>query len=199
MQRYNIFLVFARKSTFFFEKSLKKLQESIIYRIFAQNFIFRAPIFIMNVLIVTLFMLVGIGLMLAEMFLIPGFGLAGFFSFVSLAASVAWAYMKVSPFAGHVTLFVALILLGICLYMFLRGKTLEKMSLKTDISDKVDLLKNLDVKPGDILTTTSRLAPMGKVMVGTTEVEAKSFDFIDQNTQVEVVKIEGNVLVVKPL
>ena len=82
---------------------------------------------------------------------------------------------------------------------FLRGKTLEKMALKTDIAGKVDLLSGLDVKVGDVVKTCSRLAPMGKVRIGSTEVEAKSMgEFIDPEKPVSIEKIEGNIVLVKP-
>jgi len=55
------------------------------------------------------------------------------------------------------------------------------------------------VKPGDTALTVSRLAPMGKVMVNDLMFEAKSTGpYINQNTEVEIVKIEGNKLIVKP-
>ena len=73
------------------------------------------------------------------------------------------------------------------------------MALKTDIAGKVDLLSGLDVKVGDVVKTCSRLAPMGKVRIGSTEVEAKSMgEFIDPEKPVSIEKIEGNIVLVKP-
>jgi membrane-bound ClpP family serine protease len=52
---------------------------------------------------------------------------------------------------------------------------------------------------GDIVKTCSRLAPMGKVRIGSTEVEAKSMgEFIDPEKPVSIEKIEGNIVLVKP-
>ena len=136
---------------------------------------------------------------MAEIFLIPGMGFAGIFGFLSLAASVTMAYVYISPLAGHITLCAASVIAAICIVVFLRGKTLEKMALKTDIAGKVDLLSGLDVKVGDVVKTCSRLAPMGKVRIGSTEVEAKSMgEFIDPEKPVSIEKIEGNIVLVKP-
>ena len=88
----------------------------------------------------------------------------------------------------------------LAIVVFLRGKTLEKMALKADITAKVDLMSGLDVKVGDVVKTSSRLAPMGKVRIGDTEVEAKSTGaFIDPETAVSIEKIEGNIVLVKPV
>lgn len=154
----------------------------------------------MYTFLVILLVVFGVALLVAEMFLIPGIGAAGVFGACSLAASVALAYITISPMAGHVTLLAVLLLCAAAVYAFLKGKTLDKMALHTDVNAKVDLLADLSVQEGDVVTTSSRLAPMGKVRVGNTEVEAKSLgDFIDPETAVSIVRIEGNVLVVKPV
>lgn len=150
--------------------------------------------------LVVLLLLFGVALIVAEIFFIPGIGFAGIFGFLGLVASVALAYVYISPLAGHITLCAAIVVAAICIYVFLRGNTLEKMALKTDINAKVDLVSGVDVQIGDVVTTSSRLAPMGKVRVGATELEAKSTgEFIDPETPVSIEKIEGNVVLVKPV
>ena len=150
--------------------------------------------------LVAILLLFGVALIVAEIFFIPGFGFAGIFGFLGLAASVTMAYVYISPIAGHITLCTAIVIAAICIYVFLRGKTLEKMALKTDINARVDLVTGVDVHVGDVVTTSSRLAPMGKVRVGSTELEAKSTgEFIDPETPVSIEKIEGNILIVKPV
>ena len=154
----------------------------------------------MYTFLVALLLVFGVALVVAEIFLIPGMGFAGIFGFLSLAASVTMAYVYISPLAGHITLCAAIVIAAVCSVVFLRGKTLEKMALKTDIAGKVDLLSGLDVKVGDVVKTCSRLAPMGKVRIGSTEVEAKSMgEFIDPEKPVSIEKIEGNMLIVKPV
>jgi membrane-bound ClpP family serine protease len=41
-------------------------------------------------------LLLGVALLFAEMFVLPGFGVAGVFGFLSLAGSVAIAYWKLN-------------------------------------------------------------------------------------------------------
>ena len=78
--------------------------------------------FIILTIVLTLF---GIGLLLAEMFLLPGFGIAGICGLASLVAAIVIAYVKLSTawaWAGHVTLATCLVLCGIAVWIFLKSK-----------------------------------------------------------------------------
>ena len=95
--------------------------------------------FIILTIVLTLF---GIGLLLAEMFLLPGFGIAGICGLASLVAAVVIAYVKLSTawaWAGHVTLATCLVLCGIAVWIFLKSKALDKMALDTKIEGGVDM------------------------------------------------------------
>jgi membrane-bound ClpP family serine protease len=97
----------------------------------------------MTYLILTIILvLFGIGLLLAELFLLPGFGIAGFCGLASLIAAVVIAYVKLAvlwAWAGHVTLAACVVLCGIAIWVFMKGKTLEKMALDTKIEGGIDM------------------------------------------------------------
>ncbi len=96
----------------------------------------------MYIAIVILLLVFGVGLLVAEMFLLPGFGIAGIAGFACLVGSVVVAYMKVAPvhpWAGHATLAAALILTALAIYGFFKSRAIEKMSLDTTIDSKVEL------------------------------------------------------------
>ena len=97
----------------------------------------------MTYLILTIILvLVGIGLLLAEMFLLPGFGIAGICGLGSLVAAVAIAYMKLTvlwAWAGHVTLSACVVLCGIAIWAFVKSKAIDKMALETKIEGGVDM------------------------------------------------------------
>ena len=94
-------------------------------------------------LILTIVLLVfGIMLLLAEMFLLPGFGIAGISGFISLTGSVITAYVKLAPiwpWAGHVTLGACILLSIIAIIVFIKSKTMDKMALNTKIDSSVDM------------------------------------------------------------
>lgn len=87
-------------------------------------------------------MLFGVGLLLAEMFLLPGFGIAGIFGLLSLAGAVVLAYLKLTAmwaWAGHVTLAACVVLSGIAVWVFVKSKAMDKMALDTKIEGGVDM------------------------------------------------------------
>ncbi len=93
----------------------------------------------MNTLLVILLIAAGIILLLLEMFLLPGFGVAGVTGFCCLAGAVGVAYFCIGATAGHITLVAVLVLSGLSIYGFVKSKALEKMGLDTTIDSKVSL------------------------------------------------------------
>ena len=87
-------------------------------------------------------MLFGVGLLLAEMFLLPGFGIAGILGLLSLAGAVVLAYLKLTAmwaWAGHLTLAACVVLSGIAVWVFVKSKAMDKMALDTKIEGGVDM------------------------------------------------------------
>ena len=73
--------------------------------------------------------------------------------------------------------------------------------LNTNINSSVDTdLTEEQIKKGDRGKTITRLNPMGKIVVNDLVREAKSVEgYISQNSEVEVVSVEGTRIIVKPL
>ncbi len=151
----------------------------------------------MEIVVILILLLVAVGLLLVEMFLIPGISIAGIGGLLFLGGAVYYAYAFISPEAGHLTLVAAFVMMTVAIVIFVRSKALEKMSLKTEIDGKNNPLQGIELKVGDKGTTISRLAPMGKIRVNGHIVEAKAMDdFIDQEENVVIIKVQStNVLV----
>lgn len=107
----------------------------------------------MDLLIVILLLVIGVLLLVAELFLLPGFGIAGISGFACLIGSVVWSYMKLTPMypmAGHIVLAAALVLTIVAIVLFVKSRAIEKMALDTTIDSKVELadpgkkIKNLE-------------------------------------------------------
>lgn len=90
-------------------------------------------------IIVILLVLVGVGLLVVEMFLLPGFGIAGISGFGLLIGAVVTAYCGISHLAGHITLAAVLALSALATYGFFKSHAVEKMGLDTKIDSKVGL------------------------------------------------------------
>jgi len=96
----------------------------------------------MNVFLVVLLVLAGVALLLMEMFLLPGFGIAGVGGFGCLIAAVVLAWMWLGTLAGYITLGACLVLSGLAIWGFLRSHALDKMALDSKIDGHVELADN---------------------------------------------------------
>jgi membrane-bound ClpP family serine protease len=149
-------------------------------------------------LIITL-IVIGIVLLLLELLVIPGFGVTGILGIASLIGGIVMAYTTLGATAGHLTLFSSLAGCGIALWFIMRSKTWNRLSLKTNIDDKVDVLpEEKGIKTGDSGIALTRLAPMGKVRINNVDAEATSREgIINTGQTVEVVKVDGTKIIVK--
>jgi membrane-bound ClpP family serine protease len=96
----------------------------------------------MNVFLVVLLVLAGVALLLMEMFLLPGFGIAGVSGFAALVGAVVLAWLKIGCIAGYITLGACLVLSGLAIWGFLRSSALDKMALDSKIDSHVELASN---------------------------------------------------------
>ena len=96
----------------------------------------------MNVFLVVLLVLAGVALLLAEMFLLPGFGIAGIGGFGCLIAAVVLAWIWLGRLAGYITLAACLVLSCLAIWGFLRSNALDKMALDSKIDGHVEMAHN---------------------------------------------------------
>ena len=106
--------------------------------------------------------------------------------------------MALGVTAGIITLFVGLVLFAIFTYILMKGKTLDRLSLKKNL-DETEVFNDLsDLSVGQRGKTLSRLAPMGKVIFDGKIYEARCLDaLVEAGVDVEVTNIEGASLTVK--
>lgn len=152
----------------------------------------------LHIIVVISVIVLGILFMLIEIFLLPGISIAGIAGAIFLIGGIVYSYMFLGSTAGNVTLAASAVTLGLTFFGLLKSKSLERISLNTNIDDKVDNSYLLKIAVGDIGVAVSRLNPIGKVLVNDIEAEGKSFDgeFIEEDTEIVVVKVETyNVLV----
>jgi membrane-bound ClpP family serine protease len=151
---------------------------------------------IFEMLIIAFLMVVAIVLILLEIFMLPGITVAGVGGFLFAAGGLFYAYSVSTPI-GNVTLAVSLVFAASFIWL-LRSKSFNRVALKTDIDSKLVSSRDLGIVPGDEGLTLSRLAPIGKARINGITVEAKSMDeLIDENTPVEVIRVDGYNVIVK--
>jgi membrane-bound ClpP family serine protease len=152
----------------------------------------------MHWLLIFTFIFIGLIFLALEILVIPGVGIAGIVGFILIAVGVWQAYAGHGSVAGHLVLGGTLLLTVLTLVLSLRGKTWRRLALSTSIDSRVNVIDGSKIKTGDTGKTVSRLAPMGKALINDEFYEVSTNgDFIDQQTEIIVIKIEFNKIIVK--
>ncbi len=143
--------------------------------------------------------IVGILLLLAEILLIPGVGVAGILGLCSLIGSCIFSFYHFSFAASMAVIAINVILVVVFIVVALRSKTWKRLSLNAKIDNNVaEGVRPLVI--GDVGKTTTRLAPMGSARFDGQIYEVKSLEgMVSSGTEVEVVLLEDNKPVVKPV
>jgi len=145
---------------------------------------------------------VGLLLFIIEFMLIPGVTIAGVGGAICLVTGIVFSFVSFGTTTGFLVLGITAAVMVVLTVLMLKANTWNKFMLKTSIDSKVDTVGADEgkVKPGDKGITVTRLAPGGKVLVNGEYFEAKSVDLlIDPKKEIEVIRIDDNKLIVKPI
>ena len=153
----------------------------------------------LELLIVIALVILGILFLLIEIFLLPGITLAGIAGVIFLVGGIIYAYYFMGSTAGNITLASSAIALGGSFIWLIKSKSLQRISLETNIDSKVDNSDLKKINIGDTGVAQSRLNPIGKVTVNDFTVEGKSFngEFIEEDAPIEVVRVDTYQVQVK--
>ena len=148
--------------------------------------------------IIIVLVLVGLLMVLLEILVIPGMGVAGVLGFLLMAVAVFLSYSRIGTTAGHYVLAGTIAVNLLFLVLALRANTWNRLMLKKNVDSRVNVFDQSGIKPGDTGTTISRCAPSGKALINNEfyEVHARS-QFIDEDQPIEVIKVEFNKIFVK--
>jgi membrane-bound ClpP family serine protease len=154
----------------------------------------------MTAFAIILLILLGLLLLLIEFAVIPGVTIAGIGGFILLGLSVYIAFVSYGTGIGFLTLTFVLVASPLMIFYFFKSKTGKKMVLESLIDGKVEGVNTEKIHVGDAGKTLGRLAPSGKVKVNGEVLEAQSVGgFVDHNTEIKVIKILTNKIIVEPV
>ena len=143
--------------------------------------------------------LAGVLLFLMEFLVVPGVTIAGIGGLLFFAGAIYLAFENLGTTQGIIVLVVVVVVIIIALIYGLRAKTWTKISLGTQIKSKVSDVDGLSIEVGESGVTVTRLGPIGKVRIGDISCEGQSIGpYIDENTEIEVVQVKTNHVIVKP-
>lgn len=151
----------------------------------------------MEFAIVVILMVIAIGLLILEIFFLPGTTLGGIAGGIFAIVGIWYAYSQLGVFWGNVTLITSIVIFGAAFLWFVKSNALNKIALNEEVDSKIEAINEEKIKSGDEGITLSRVNPIGEARINGERVEVKSTgDFIDENTPIVVIKVYStNVLV----
>jgi membrane-bound ClpP family serine protease len=156
----------------------------------------------MSLGLIIFLIILGLLLFIVEFMLIPGVTIAGIGGAICLITAIVFSFASFGTTAGLLVLGITVLVMIVLTVLMLKAGTWNKFMLKTAIDSKVDTVgaEEGKVKAGDRGVTVTRLAPGGKVLVNGEYFEAKAIDIlVDPRQEIEVLRIEDNKLIVKPI
>lgn len=153
----------------------------------------------MSISVIIALVIIGILLLLVEFLIVPGVTIAGIAGTILIIGAVLCGYYFHESSVGHYLLLSTIGLITIIFVAAFKTKTWQKLGLNTSIDGHVEGIGDDKYKVGDTGKTISRLAPIGKIMIQESIVEARSMGgYIDPDVDVVIIRAEKNKLFVEP-
>lgn len=161
---------------------------------------------------------IGVVLIIVEVFIIPGFGVAGVSAILLMLSGLVLTMVRNIHFDFEgipttewnnalASVLFAMIGLGVVFYFFsthlINSKFFQRIVLSDVINAKVPIQGEQAASSaaiGSTGTTHTALRPMGKIRINGTTFEAKTYgEMIDQGAEIKVLSIENGYLIVSTL
>lgn len=143
--------------------------------------------------------LVGVILILIEIFITPGF-IVGTIGFVLLVLGIYGGYTSLGSSVGHVILGASSIFISAALYLSFRDGAWSRFAIKDVIVGKANNMHQLVVNVGDTGITISALRPTGMAFINDQKVEVYADgEFVLANEPIEVIKRVDNRIFIKKI
>ena len=140
--------------------------------------------------------ILGLLLVVLEIFILPGI-ISGVVGGILVVFGIYQSYVIYGPFAGTMTLFATIVAFALIMFLFFRSGTWKKIALSDVVDGKTNVI-NPEIKVGDIGTTISRLAPIGKAIINNEYFEVRTNgEYLSENNKISVTKIENNNIYVR--
>ena len=154
----------------------------------------------MSLTAIIFLIILGIILFYVEFLIVPGVTIAGIAGAICIVVGIYFGYKEYAAPVGHYILLSTGIVSVLSIVFMLRSDTWKNIGLKAKIDGKVSSSLENEVNVGDTGETVTRLNLYGKVLINDHLYEAKSSNsYIDSKSKIEVKKIDGSLLIVKPL
>lgn len=144
-------------------------------------------------------LIVGILLFFVELFFIPGTTVVGVLGILLLALGIFFAYKDLGNTTGHIILTITFIAIIISIVIGAKSNVWSKLSNRTHVEGKANEIDANKIQVGDKGVAISAIRPIGKARINEINFEVKSLgEYINTNSEIEVVKVQGNRITVIP-
>jgi len=142
---------------------------------------------------------IGMALVLAEIFLVPGTTIIGFAGAIMMLAGVVCGFIMLESYTAWLIGGGTVVVSTILGYLAFRSKTLDRFAVKSKIDGKIiDPVNNLSTAMEGITITPCN--PIGKARFGEEIQEVYSLtNYLDVNTRIQIVNIKENKIFVQPI
>lgn len=146
----------------------------------------------MTVGLIIIFALLGLILVLVEIFVSPGF-IAGIGGIISLAVASSMVFNTYGDSKGWAFISISIAVLLTCIFIAFKSGVWDKLALKEDIKGEIHVNDKFHPEIGMQGIALSSIRPSGNAEFEghTAEVHAQS-EFIDTKSNIKIVKIEDN-------
>lgn len=147
--------------------------------------------------------LLGMMLLAAEVFVIPGTGIAGILGLSVLAGGVVWSFFLYGALGGFAVLIVSSVLVALAWWLFFATGASKRFVLRSSVPPgNMEAQHGLGPAPAALLgrvgTTVTPMRPSGSVAMGDSHFDAiTDGSYLEAGVQVTVVQVEGNRVVVE--
>lgn len=154
----------------------------------------------MDLFFILVLLIGGLILLVLELIAIPGTTIAGLSGLVMIVYGIVRVYAEYGSTWGTISLFVSLFIgIGLLIYS-LRAKTWRKFALNKSIDGKAFEINKEDFHVGDKGVSITRLAYAGMAEINGQRIEVfTTTSFVDPKTQIEIERIEGSKIFVRPI
>lgn len=152
----------------------------------------------MTLTTVILLIIIGLLIVLAEIFFVPGSTIVGVIGVALVLTGIIGAFYSLDQQTGFIVMGGTLAVLGIMTWLGFKTKTWQRFAVKSAIDGKAQ--DSLKFAVGQQGTTLTRCTPIGKAQFenGVEEVYSSN-DYLDADIPVIIVRIHENKIIVKPV
>ncbi len=151
----------------------------------------------MSLTAIVILILLGLFLLILEILFVPGMVL-GFISVILMLVGIIFAYQDYGNMTGTIVLAGTGVVTAAAVYFSFKSNTWKKLGVHSTVDGKANVLEEGSVNVGDTGRTISRLNPIGNAFINNKQVEVHTQDgFIDEEKDIEVIKVQQNKILVK--